>query len=218
MARNTMPPFSIEQTIRISFGVIGRNWMTFLLFAILASAISYGVACDVQGRRADLTGMKRAARDTFFPVFVLLLVPNAVAVVVNALLVVEDQSLLAAFVRGWGPFLGYAAVLAMFWTAVPATALERPGFVSALRIGYDQSRGRRFGLFAMVLLIFVIFAAVGVALFFLLDTGRWSIFAAAVGSNALTAVTMAVSYFLLGGSGGRPGQEIDDEKILSVFD
>jgi hypothetical protein len=111
-------------------------------------------------------------------------------------------------------------VYVMLWVAIPAAVVERPGVVESLKRSVALTKGYRWQVFGVLLIIGVIFAVISFILQFVLvaiggatlySIGNWVLGAA---YGAFSATAAAVCYYLL-----REAKEgIDINEIARVFD
>lgn len=141
----------------------------------------------------------------------------------SLILPVIGVGILAGLATGIGAILLIVPgiiVAVMLWVAIPVAVVERPGVVESLKRSADLTKGHRWQIFGIVLIVGIAAIVAGVILqFVLLSAGGLTIFS--IGSwvvnavfGALFATLAAVGYYLL-----RVEKEgVDIDQIAKVFD
>ncbi len=107
-----------------------------VLRQVAAGAISYGVFQEMRGQRADLADCLRRAGALAFVVIGVAIV-SAVAKILATLLLIVPGLIVAT----------------MLWVAVPVAVVERPGVIGSLSRSAVLTKGNRWGVFGIMLLI-----------------------------------------------------------------
>ncbi|CAN5145309.1 hypothetical protein BH10PSE4_BH10PSE4_06490 [soil metagenome] len=177
--------FDIGRVISMTFGVIGRNFVTFLVLALILGGVPKLLVALAQ---APLTtgidtgfGVERAglwmagALAMMIASFVLqAAIVHATVTDLNGRKVAIGESLAVglrnclpliglAILMGAGLMLGFVLlivpgiILAVMWSvAVPAKVVERIGVFDAFSRSGDLTRGRRWPIFALILIYLVL--------------------------------------------------------------
>ncbi len=180
-------------------------WMLLLealLAQVLTAAVVYGTVRDLRGQMAGLGEILGKGFAAALPVIVVAIIFTFMIGVGSLLLLVPGL-----------------IVLTVFWVVIPVTVVERPGIFAAFSRSAELTKGKRWSIFALVLIsVFLMVAVLMITSLFLILLGP---FAVVVGSwllsalsAAFTAVLVAVGYHDL-----RIDQEgIDSGEIAAVFD
>jgi len=111
-------------------------------------------------------------------------------------------------------------IAVMLWVAIPAAVVERPGIVESLKRSADLTKGYRWHVFGVLLIIVVVAGVIGFVLqFILLSAGGFTLYS--IGNwivnavfGAFSATAAAVGYYFL-----RVAKEgVDIAEIAKVFD
>src|SRR5262245_28689894 len=111
-------------------------------------------------------------------------------------------------------------VAVMLWVAIPAAVVERPGVIESLKRSADLTKGYRWSIFGIVIVIGIILAVIGAILSAVLvasvgftgfNIGLWILNAV---FGAFSATAAAVGYYFLRAT--KEGVDIDH--IAKVFD
>jgi hypothetical protein len=116
---------------------------TMLLFLVEVGAITYGVIQHLAGKRVSLGAMIAAGARRAVPVLVVGLLAYVIVVVGMILLLV--------------PGIYFACALAV---AIPAAVVERPGVFGAIKRSFALTKGKRFAVFVVFLVMFVVMMGV----------------------------------------------------------
>ncbi len=156
---------------------------TMLLFLVEVGAITHGVINDLAGRRVSLGAMIAAGARRA--------VPLLVAGVLAYLLVFLGTILLVV------PGIWLACALAV---VMPAVVVERPGVVGAIRRSFALTKGKRFSVFVVFLLLVLVVMGAAVLGSVLLPTLTASI-APAIGTvvGALLNVVFGTLFWVAPG-------------------
>ena len=179
------------------------NIIASILGSFLAAAVVYGTAQDLRGRRAGTGECIGRGLAVMFPVL-------GVAFVTGLLI---GLATLALVIPGM-------IVATMLWVAIPAAVMEKRG-LSALSRSAELTRGYRWKVFGLIVLLYVILAAliVGVSLLMFLFEENITL------QNALFMSVIAL-YYVLPGVIGTVGyhelrlvkEGIGVNEIAAVFD
>lgn len=113
--------------------------MIMLLNIFVAAALTYGVVMDLQGHRASIGACVATGFARFFPVLgVALLSALAVA-----------GGLIALIVPG-------VIISCMLYVATPASVIEKPGVMGALKRSRELTAGRKGAIFGLLLILGVL--------------------------------------------------------------
>jgi len=185
----------------------GTDIVKSLLGAVISAALVYGTFQELRNRRASLVdcigrGLKQA-------------------------LPVIGVAILVGLAVGLGTLLFVIPgliIMTMLWVAIPAAVIEKKGVTASLQRSVDLTRGYRWRVFSIILLVWVInFASLGVLYFPVFFLSEGAIHQTGVVLvmllmtalfTALSAVVSAVGYHDL-----RVVQEgVGIEEIAAVFD
>ena len=118
--------------------------LAMLLSFVVAGAVAYGVFQDLRGKRAGIGDCLSVGFSRMFPVIGVALLAGLATVAGLILLIVP----------------GFI-VLCMLYVAVPVAVVEKPGVMAALSRSADLTKGSRWSIFAIVLVISVASNIVG---------------------------------------------------------
>ena len=107
-----------------------------VLRQVAIGAISYGVFQEMRGQRADLADCLRRAGALIFVVIGVAIVSVVAKILATILLIVPGL-----------------IVAAMLWVAIPVAVVERPGVIQSLARSAALTKGNRWGVFGIMLLI-----------------------------------------------------------------
>ena len=179
----------------------------FVLYYLLTSTIVYGTVQDLRGERASVASCIGRGLAQIGPVV-------AVALILSVMV--------------WTGFLFLIVpgiiLICVYGMAIPVAVVERPGIMASLTRSAELTRGNRWRIFGVILVIFAIQALagilIGLPLAFLTEEGLGTTllgildFVLQAFAAALNAVVIAVIYHDL-----RVSQEgADSEAIAAVFD
>ena len=205
---------AIEKVMLMLGAMIGMVLLGFVLSMLATAAMVYGTFQDLRGNPAKIGTSLRHGLRTVLPVigvallYVLLMMLGAVALIIPMFM-----------------------ILVMFWVAVPAAVVERPGVVASLKRSAALTKGYRwriFGIYAVILFIMMMASGIVQAPFMasMIDAGPDVMTSGAfIVSNslgllvnafftALGAVASAVAYHDL--RAVKEGFDID--QFAAVFD
>lgn len=179
---------------------LGSLLFLFIFIFVAYGAVTFGTIRDLQGRPATFGQIISKGFSRFFPLIGVAIV-STIAVGLGFILFVIPGFIVAMVI----------------YVAVPATVVEKVGVFEALSRSADLTRGFRwkiFGLYLMVLLINIvagiiigIFSLAGTLISSIVDVGANSV------SLAFGAVVAAVAYQEL----RRVKEGVDIDSIASVF-
>lgn len=145
----------------------------FLLFGLsllLTAALVYGIVSELRGRHASLGNSISWGLSLIFPVIgvailvgLALVLPVLVAVAFFGL-VGSPERIFLIFVLPIPGFIVAAMFLTMLWVAVPVAVIERPGVIASLGRSTQLTKGYRWRIFAIVVILLVLAAVVTVPL------------------------------------------------------
>jgi hypothetical protein len=149
----------------IEFGMFGElsdpylAWkltaLSVLTGLVMQSALTYGTVMQLKGQPASMGGCISTGLKRFFPVLGTGILLGIILVVIlfgMALIMVALQLGIVGLI-GMGVVL--CLVYTIYYVAIPAAVLERPGVSGALLRSRELTTGRRGGVFGTILLIFV---------------------------------------------------------------
>jgi len=177
-----------------------QNVGQFVLSLMATAAVIHGVFQQLRGQPIKIGACLRVCLGRFFPVL-------GVALLIVLIIVVCALPIVFAFSATGLAFLAVAAAMVvfillycMFWVAVPAAVVEKPGVGASLTRSQALTKGNRFAIFLVLLVIGLILFAVNmlvlramgdatvaywVGLFVLVVVGAINGVAAAVGYHDL---------------------------------
>lgn len=206
----TAPPFvyawvsPVAEAGAVSLGGIAIRLVDVLLTYLLTAALVYGTVRELRGSRASLAESVNRGLALVFPVIGVAVVAGIATAVGSLLLVVPGL-----------------IVASMLWVAVPVAVIERPGVFASLRRSVELTKGKRWQVFAIIVIIFVFAVAVASVMATIIDAVTSSPTVVALMSwvvtamfTALGAVVSAVSYhdLRIAKEGG------DARQIAAAFD
>ena len=197
------PALYLGQTGEFTGGLVAILIIQALLAYLVTATLVYGTVQDLRGRHASLGDCISRGLAVMFPVIGVAILMVLATGLATLLLIVPGL-----------------IVMTMLWVAIPAAVVERPGVFASLGRSRELTKGFRWKVFGLIILIMIAQSVVGwVAGFVLGITG--SIPAVLLGNlmvtaffTALGAVISAVGYHDL-----RVVKEgIGTEEIAAVFD
>lgn len=184
-----------------SVGIVALVLLWVMLYFLVFAALTHGTICDLRGRPAGLGASLSWALTRLFPVIGISVIASVAAGLGLLLLVIP------------GLFL-----ITVWWIAVPASVVERTGVFASLDRSFNLTRGYRWQVFGIIVIVQIgQFAAERLAVALLAWAPYFSAFAEIVITIAFTAyiaVVTAVCYHDLRII--KEGVGIDD--IAKVFD
>ncbi len=183
------------------------NLLSFVLTYILVGAVVYGTVQHLTGQKATIGDIVSRGLATILPVLVIAILLTIVIGVGFALLVVPGVFLMVV----------YAVV-------IPAAVVERPGIVGSFKRSWDLTKGYRWPVLGVLLVLMVILVVVslligGIAGFLAFGMGDFTSlivvnYVLSAVSGALLSVVVAVLYHDL-----RVAKEgVSTAQIAAVFD
>ncbi len=130
---------ALETFLLMAAAAIGLMLVGFVLSMLATAAMVYGTFQDLRGAPATIGGSLRHGLRTVLPVlgvallYVLLMMVGAVFLVIPMFI-----------------------VLVMFWVAIPASVVERPGVIASLSRSASLTKGHRwriFGIYSAILIV-----------------------------------------------------------------
>jgi MFS family permease len=203
-SRNPAAPGEMFNVSSVISGLVG-----LLTAALTQSALTYGTLQDLRGQRAGLADcVSRGLAAT--PKVAIAAILWAIAIGIGWVLL---------FVPG-------VILMVMFWVYVPAIVVENSGVTECFGRSRALTRGHRWGIFGMFLLLGVVIAGLELILFTQVEDVQamamamtsgwmlWGISAVSVVITAYAAVLTSVGYYYLRAE--KEGVLIED--IAKVFD
>jgi hypothetical protein len=196
-----------------------QMWSSLILGLMVTAAVIHGVFEQLRGSRVDLGACLRVCFGRFFPVLGVSVLTGLFAFLLAiplGIVVVMSREAAAAAVGGVVVFVLEVVLFCALWVAVPAAVIERPGVTESLRRSAKLTKGSRFAIFVIALVLGVVLAAVhgAAGAFAKTNAGAvWVNLGVTVVVGALFAVANAVGYHDL-----RVAKEgIGVEDLVKVF-
>lgn len=196
------PQIYLDET---EFGGVGSgiNIVESLLSYFLAAALVYGTFQELRGRHAGLGACMSRGLALIFPVIGVTILTGLAVGLATMLFVIPGL-----------------IVMTMLWVVVPAAVIEKPGVINSLSRSAELTKGYRWQIFGIIVLVTVI-AFAGVFLLFMVLAAIANPTVFVLGElvvtaffTALWAVVSAVGYHDL-----RVVKEgVGIEEIAAVFD
>jgi len=130
-----------------------QNVGQFVLSLMATAAVIHGVFQQLRGQPIKIGACLRVCLGRFFPVL-------GVALLIVLIIVVCALPIVFAFSATGLAFLAVAAAMVvfillycMFWVAVPAAVVEKPGVGASLTRSQALTKGNRFAIFLVLLVI-----------------------------------------------------------------
>ena len=190
----------------VIIGGIVAFFLQITLAYLLSATVVYGTVQELRGRHATIGDSISRGLSALFPVL-------GVAFLVTLVTII-------------GSFLIVPGIIAavMLWVALPAAVIERPGVVASLKRSAELTKGYRWHVFGLILILVLIEIVIGIPAVFVAGLsamlGDPGILAAALDYIATAIIALigtvitAVSYYDL-----RAAKEgIDIDQIAAVFD
>src|SRR5262245_60332038 len=196
-------------------GAIVAGLVAFAFYLGLMAAITYGTVQDLRGQAVSIGSLLRSAITLIPPVM------GTLTALIGVFLVAMIVAVILAFI----PIIGAIAdvilfifLYIIFWVVIPVAVIERPGPVASLKRSVELTKGNRWRILGIVLLLFLISIGVGIIgiVFGFLGPIVGGIIQPVLNSlvGIFSAVLIAVGYFRL-----RVAKEgIDISDIARVFD
>lgn len=132
----SVDPMAAVGVIVLFAVVLGIAFLVIAMYMLCISTMAYGTFQDLRGRRVGVAECLRRGLSTVFPV---------VGVAFLGTLIVSLGTL-ALIIPG-------IILWIMFWVAVPVAVVERPGVIASLRRSAQLTKGHRWRIFGIVLVI-----------------------------------------------------------------
>jgi hypothetical protein len=217
MGPGAMQPGAEMPSIGAGF-VIGMILAALVAVAIylgLMAAITYGTVQDLREQPVSIGSLLQSA---------VILIPPVIGTLI-VLLGVFLLAMIVAVILNFIPILGMIASLVMFaflyivfWVVIPVAVVERPGPIASLRRSIELTKGNRWRILGVVLLVFLISIGITIisVIFAFLGPVIGGIVQAVLnaGLAIFSAVLIAVGYYRL--RAAKEGIGIAD--IAKVFD
>jgi hypothetical protein len=217
MSPGMMEPGAAMPAVGAGF-IIGMVIVALLVFAIymgVMAAITYGTVQDLRGQSVGIGGLLQSAVNLIPPVL------GTFIVLLGVFFVLAIVAVILAFI----PILGviadavlFAFVYIIFWVVIPVAVVERPGPVASLKRSIELTKGNRWRILGIILLLFVISIGIGIIsmVFMFLGPIIGGIIQGLLNAvfMVFSAVLVAVGYYQL--RVAKEGVDIGD--IAKVFD
>jgi hypothetical protein len=196
-------------------GIIIVGLLGLAIYMGVMAAITYGTVQDLRGQPVSIGGLLQSAVN---------LVPTVIGTLI-VLLGVFFGAMIVAIILAFIPILGalvdavlFVFLYIVFWVVIPVAVVERPGPVASLKRSIELTKGNRWRILGVILLLFVISIGVGLisAVFMFLGQVIGEIVQGLLNAvvTVFSAVLVAVGYYKL-----RVAKEgIDIGDIAKVFD
>jgi hypothetical protein len=219
------PQFSLQggsatQALFVIFIAI----LAVLAYLLIQAAMTYGALQSLRGRKAGIGACISSGLAALPRVFLAGLIFAAVLAIAGIILafilgaIASDGSYVTGLVGGLAIGAFFTYVVIMFWVFVPAIVVERVGPVDAFARSMALTKGRRWAIFGILMLVFVANFVITLLSKLLAQVapvaGGVIDFVAALFFFALSAVLVAVGYYYLRAE--KEGVAIDD--VVTVFD
>ncbi|NIA71819.1 hypothetical protein HBA54_24795 [Pelagibius litoralis] len=181
--------------------------LSLVLSYLLMGAVVYGTVSHMRGRQAGLGEIVSRGLTAVLPIIVIAIAASVIMAVGFALFIIP------------GIFLGV-----IFAVVLPAYVVERPGIVGSFKRSMELTKGNRWRVLGILIILFVILAVIGMVIGAV--TGFVAVMGTGLGlvaivnyvisalSSAVVAVAVAVLYHDL-----RIAKEgVSTEQIAAVFD
>jgi hypothetical protein len=171
-----------------------------LLPMIATGALTYGVVQHVRGRPAGFGACVSVGLSRLLPVLGVGLLVGLCILGGLILLIIP------AFI-----------IMCMLWVAVPVAVIERPGVTASLRRSAELTKGHRWSIFGVIIVLGLIGGVATTVVSMMLSGAVLTVVSFVVGNvlmGSLQATVDAVAYWLL--RSGRDGATIED--LAKVFD
>lgn len=170
-----------------------------ILNLIVSGALAYGVVQQLSKTPASMGACVTKGIQRLIPVFFIALLVG-VLVFIGTLLFIIPGIILTC----------------MLWVAVPAAVVERPGVMGALKRSASLTKGARWSIFLIVVVLFFVAVVGGVIVGVSIDdwvVSTWVTYGFTIVLGGLNATTAAVAYYQL-----RLSKEgVDIEQLKQVF-
>ncbi len=197
------PQIYLEETEFSAFGS-GIDIVESLLSYFLAAALVYGTFQELRGRHAGLDACISRGLALIFPVIGVTILAGLAVGLASILLVIPGL-----------------IVMTMLWVAIPAAVIEKPGVIGSLSRSADLTKGYRWQIFGIIVILTVVTLVAAFAIAFAIIVSDAGPTILVLGNliitaffTALGAVISAVGYHDL-----RVVKEgVGIEEIAAVFD
>lgn len=151
--------------------------VSFLLGYLVTAVLVYGTIRELRGNRASIGDCIKSGLAVLLPVIGVAIVAGLITVVATVLLIIPG---IIAFV--------------VLWVAIPAAVVERPGVFASLSRSAELTKGHRWQIFGLVLLLAVLGAVVTFVV--AMPVGGMAAYAKS-GTSLILLVNLAVSAFFM---------------------
>jgi hypothetical protein len=198
--------------------------LAVLAYLLIQAAVTYGALQSLRGRKAGIGACISSGLAALPRVFLAgLIFSVAMAIVVFILaqligLLLSGGGVVTGILAGLATSAVFITIVIMFWVFVPAIVVERVGPIDCFARSMALTKGRRWAIFGILLLVFVANFVITKLSQFLAQIAPVAAgvidFLAALFFFALSAVLAAVGYYYLRAE--KEGVAIDD--VVTVFD
>ncbi len=201
---------------------VSRMGLSYVLGLVATGAMAFGTFRQLRGEPAGLLLCLRAGVTRFLPVVGVGLFVGLLAIIcaIVSFLVLGVLGLWVG--QGWMGVSATAVLPAVvwcsYWVAVPVAVVERPGLVASLARSAQLTRGDRFRVLALVLVLQLLQVAAAFLVMLVVgpravSIGVWATLSVTVLLGALGAVVSSVAYHDL-----RVAREgVGVEELIRVF-
>jgi len=209
-----------------------NSLLSLLVNQLVTAAVVFGVVRELKKQHVSMTECIREGLARLFPALgvaivsglgILLIVIVAIlGTLIPGMMLFGSSRILAALIPFGSLMLGLAIAITLFcgwWVAIPAVVIERTDVFASLSRSWSLTRGRRWAVFGIILIVWFLFVALysivlatGLMLFREQFTGLISV--AMIPTISLMAVVTAVGYYELRST--REG--FDAAELAGVFD
>ena len=179
---------------------------------VFTPPLTYGVVMELRGRRAGVGACIGVGLARLFPVLGVMLLLGIILIAVGIVAVIMILGLgLFGVVAG---LVLVGAIYTVYYVAIPAAVLERPGVAGALSRSSELTRGRRGAVFGLLFLVFGVRIAITLLMrsviideaaalanpdliYGMLKTYYWGALIVGILSSILAGTLASVTYYLL---------------------
>ena len=135
-AAGSTDPFTAGEVAVIGGVVLAAVVVAIVLYMLSTSTMVYGTFQDLRGRRIGVATCVRRGLATVFPVLGVALLYTLAVMLGSVALIVPGVMLYTAF-----------------WVAIPVAVVERPGVVASLKRSAALTKGHRWRIFGMIMVL-----------------------------------------------------------------
>jgi hypothetical protein len=211
-------------TVQVLF-IICAGFLGLLAYFLIQAAITYGTLQSISGRRATIGACIANGLTALPRILLASIVLFAVLVIVGFVtmlfwgLIASIGGAVVGVIGSIALVVGFLYVVVLIWVFVPAIVVERAGAVDCFSRSMELTKGNRWAIFGILVLVFVANWIVSFASQMLQQAGA-SVAGGAIDIVsglfflALGSVLAAVGYYTL--RVAKEGVQIDD--VVKVFD